>query len=174
MAPPLTRHGAHAALARMAAVARRAGRLPLSSWAMLARVLPVLAVVRVALWVLPYRTVVRLFDVSPASLDARPRRTPRRATALIRTVAWAGRRLLADRPCLTQAIACRWLLARFGYYADLRLGARRAAEGPGIEAHAWLEIDGKIVLGGGDSAEAYAAFRPSRERARDRAVAEAP
>ena len=149
-------------LARTSSLANRARRLPASSWGTLARVLPFLAVVRAALWVLPYRTVARLFDVSGDRIATRAKKPPKRAAALIRTVAWAGRTLLADRPCLTQAIACRWLLARWGYATELRLGVRRKEDGEGIMAHAWLEMDGRIVLGGGDSADVYTPFRPAR------------
>ena len=149
------------AFARAAALARRAGRLPSASWRALARVLPLLLAVRVALWVLPYRTVNRLFDVS-AYDGVAPTVSSQEATALLRTVAWAGRHLLADRPCLTQALACRWLLARRGYPTDLRLGVRKAEDGAGIEAHAWLEAGGAVILGGGDSADAYTPFRPAR------------
>lgn len=167
----LTDSSAQVSLARMASLARRARRLPASSWATLIRVLPLLALVRVALWALPYQTVTRLFDASPVD---RPKETPRQAVALLRTVAWAGRTLLADRPCLTQAIACRWLLARRGYASDLKMGVRRADDGKGIMAHAWLEIDGRIVLGGGDSADIYTPFHPARTRRASPPVAETP
>ncbi len=146
----------------MASAARRARRLPVSSWTTLARVLPLLVIVRIALWSLPYRVVTRLFDSSVCTAGARTKESPRRTVALLRTVAWAGRNLLADRPCLTQAIACRWLLARRGHHADLKLGVRRE-EGGGIMAHAWLEMDGKIILGGWDSADVYVPFHPARD-----------
>lgn len=149
-------------LRRTASAARRARRLPASSWGTLARVLPVLVVVRAALWVLPYRTVSRLFAVAPGDAEAREKEPLKNAVGLVRTVAWAGRNLLADRPCLTQAIACRWLLAKKGYASDLRMGVRKNDAGDGIMAHAWLEMDGQIVLGGGDSADVYTAFRPAR------------
>ena len=162
MGGALTDLAARETLARMASAARRARRLPMSSWGTLVRVLPLLLVVRLALWTLPYRVVARLFDVDDEAVAARPKRAPKHATALVRTVAWAGRTLLADRPCLTQALACRWLLARRGYLADLKLGVRRSEDGAGIVAHAWLELDGRIILGGGDSADTYAPFSPSR------------
>ena len=159
---------ARAVLARTASLARRARRLPASSWGTLIRVLPLLVAVRMALWVLPYRTVSRLFDVPSHEIAARPKATPKRTVALIRTVAWAGRTLLADRPCLTQAIAGRWLLARRGYASDLKMGVRRKDDGEGIAAHAWLEMDGRIVLGGGDSPDVYTPFRPARASRRGR------
>ncbi|MDT0631225.1 lasso peptide biosynthesis B2 protein [Rubrivirga sp. S365] len=149
-------------LARTLSAAGRARRLPRASWGALARVLPMLLVVRIALWALPYRTVVRLFEPSAGGAASADKVPPQQASALLRTVAWAGRTLLADRPCLTQAIAGRWLLARKGYPSTLRLGVRRDEDG--IGAHAWLEVDGRIVLGGGDSSVVYSPFRPARRR----------
>lgn len=150
-------------LARVSSLAGRARRLPLRSWGTLVRVLPVVLTVRIALWILPYRVVVRLFEPSSKWAAADRKVVPREANALVRTVAWAGRNLLADRPCLTQAIACRWLLARRGYDSTLRIGVRRDEDG--IGAHAWLEIDGRIIIGGGDSRVLYSPFRPARRKA---------
>lgn len=136
--------------------ARRAGRLPRASWLALARVVPAIVAVRLALWVLPYRVAARLFDADPSRRVAGP---PARAAATLRVAAWAGRALVSDRPCLTQALAARWLLARDGHASVLRLGVRRA--GTGIEAHAWLELDGRVVLGGSDSVALYRSFEPA-------------
>lgn len=47
--------------------------------------------------------------------------------------------------CLTQALAARKLLSKYGQGAELKLGVTKN-EG-NFEAHAWLEIDGRIVLG---------------------------
>jgi len=75
-------------------------------------------------------------------------------------VAWAietvGRRLPTVSTCLVRALAAELLL-------DGRCGPRRLCIGvrrsrPGIlESHAWLECDGRIVVGG-DSAAAYVRF----------------
>ena len=50
--------------------------------------------------------------------------------------------------CLTQALALRSLLAADGRPSALRLGVAR--ERRGFEAHAWLESEGRILIGGGD------------------------
>jgi hypothetical protein len=58
-------------------------------------------------------------------------------------------------PCLAQALAGQWLLRRRGLPAELCIGVVRR---PGEEllAHAWVEIDGMVVIGG--SMEALAGF----------------
>lgn len=140
-----------------ALLARKASALPKETWLTLACVLPTIAAVRVALWVLPYRTVSRLF----APTDRPGRLTSvAEASARLRVTAWVGRTLLGDKPCLTQAIAARWLLARIGYATKLVIGASRT-EGK-LVAHAWLEHEGRVVLGGSDSLQLYAPLSSMR------------
>lgn len=47
--------------------------------------------------------------------------------------------------CLVQALAAQLLLTRHGHMADLQIGVSQAK---GFEAHAWLEFEGRVVLGG--------------------------
>jgi hypothetical protein len=47
--------------------------------------------------------------------------------------------------CLTQALAAKTVLKSYGQPSTLRIGV--AASDSTIEAHAWVEIDGRIVLG---------------------------
>jgi hypothetical protein len=49
--------------------------------------------------------------------------------------------------CLTQAIAGLLLLRRHGYAARFCVGVARGAAGD-VCAHAWLEREGKVVIGG--------------------------
>ena len=70
-------------------------------------------------------------------------------------VAWAIEltgRYTPGSTCLVRALAMQRMLARRGKSAEVRVGVAR--EGPGLEAHAWLVCDGKIVVGG-DGAERY-------------------
>ncbi|MFO0982779.1 MAG: lasso peptide biosynthesis B2 protein [Planctomycetota bacterium] len=59
--------------------------------------------------------------------------------------------------CLPQALAAQWLLARAGYRSELKLGIAPGAGRP-VDAHAWLELDGEVVIGGPDVAR----FTPLR------------
>lgn len=132
---------------------RRAAALPRATWLTAARVVPTVLAARVALQVLPYRTTVRLF--APTA----PRRVPSsgRVISTLRVASWTGQTFLADRPCLSQALAARWLLARDGYPTELKLGARQSDGG--VVAHAWLEHDGHVVIGGDDSPDQYVTFQ---------------
>ncbi len=141
-------------LARFFRVTRRAVALPSATWVALVRVLPVVLMTRVLLWLLPYKTVARLFEPQ----EGRPVKPYSRLIQTVRVAGWVGKTFLGDKPCLTQALAARWLLSRDGYQADLRIGARR--EEGAFMAHAWLERGGVVILGGADSPTKYALLRP--------------
>ena len=54
--------------------------------------------------------------------------------------------LLRERPCLTRALVARMLLSRQGYHTTLRIGVAPSAN-RSLEAHAWLERNGEVVVG---------------------------
>lgn len=67
-----------------------------------------------------------------------------------------GHRLLPERPCLTQALVGRLLLSRHGVDAVIQIGVMKdEAE---LKAHAWLEHEGVIILGGAQSRDKYQPF----------------
>src|SRR5712671_132842 len=97
--------------------------------------------VRIALPILPFRTLRRLLDRWRHHRTARPLPASRIAWA----VATAASRLPGRNTCLVQALAAQALLGRHGHVTELRVGVARANDG--IEAHAWLEQDGRPVFG---------------------------
>lgn len=114
--------------------------------------LPVLIVVRLALWVLPFPRIHRHVGA------IRPRRTstyndPTTVTRLVRAVRSAAR-LVPRATCLTQAIALQYLLARSGRAGEIHIGVRRDTSGKFI-AHAWVELDGVVVIGGGEDLASF-------------------
>jgi hypothetical protein len=48
-----------------------------------------------------------------------------------------------------QAYALQWVLARHGILVQVRIGVKRATSGK-MEAHAWVESEGKVLLGDHD------------------------
>ena len=106
------------------------------------RAFPLVALVRGALWLLPFKLVARLVRRLQARGSSATRDTPS-------DIAWAIRaasRRVPAATCLTQAFAGSVLLSRAGHRYALRIGARRHAE-RGFEAHAWVEHEGEIILG---------------------------
>jgi len=58
--------------------------------------------------------------------------------------------------CLSRSLALHWLLRRHGHDADLRLGV--SLDGGTFAAHAWVELNGRVLNDRQDVATRYAAF----------------
>ena len=129
-------------------------RLRQCTWADRRRLL-VATVVCVGVWgalrLVSLRRLVRW--TGPAS----QREEPPEEDVVDRTV-WAvraaGTRLFPTRPCLPQSLAARFLLARHGISTELRVGIRKEG-GEALRAHAWLERNDEVLVGGGASPAAY-------------------
>src|SRR5207248_4569283 len=63
----------------------------------------------------------------------------------------ASRRIPGAGTCLPRALAAQAMLARHGFPASFRIGVGRTDDGTFV-AHAWVESDGEVVIGGGDLA----------------------
>jgi len=48
--------------------------------------------------------------------------------------------------CLPQALAAMFLIRSRGQYSDLKIGVAKG-EGKDFRAHAWLETNGRIIIG---------------------------
>lgn len=88
--------------------------------------------------------------------------------------AWAadamGRRLLPERPCLTQALVLQYLLLRRGDdSAELHIGVTKSNEE--LQAHAWMERNGRVLIGGTDAPGKYERFSDLGEKMESRGSA---
>lgn len=99
-----------------------------------------LLVVAIALRLLPFQRV-RAWAARVDTIGSRrPAVSADRAAWLI---AVAGRHHPLPIRCLERAVALQWLLARHGLATQLRIGVRR--ESAPLQAHAWLENDGRPI-----------------------------
>lgn len=109
------------------------------------RAMLILWLVRVGLWVFPFRRVLAVTENHlPPSLSWRT--TP--AGSADHCARWipSAARLIPKASCLTQAIAARWLLQSAGLQCELQLGVgRRLGK---FSAHAVLIHERRIVVGG--------------------------
>jgi HAMP domain-containing protein len=116
--------------------------------------------VRIALWAATVEQVessARRF--ARRTPDTRPP-TPGSADR----VSWAvgsAARFVPGASCLAQAIAAEALLIRAGHPAEIRLGVAKDGRGR-IEAHAWVEVSGRVILGDGDL-KRYVPLEPRTE-----------
>lgn len=50
------------------------------------------------------------------------------------------------RNCLARALAAELMLGRYGYSSQLKIGVAKTPSGE-FEAHAWLESEGRVLIG---------------------------
>jgi hypothetical protein len=114
--------------------------------------IPLVLEIRVALRLRPLAKVLkRVRDRAPAP-DSPAHPIP--VGVLVWAVGAAGRRLARTSRCLTEALALWVLLRRNGHDGTIRIGVARE-DVDGFEAHAWLESDGTILVGGERSPQEY-------------------
>ena len=102
--------------------------------------------IRLGLSLLPYRKLRRLVDrMALTGTQAAPPVSPERIAQAVTRAS----RAVPGATCLTQALAAQVLLERRGHPTRVRVGIGRT-EGARLLAHAWVECDGRIVLGGAD------------------------
>lgn len=99
--------------------------------------------IRFSLWWIPFRKVHgRVLDCCrPATGAPKVALAPIRIAKLVRAVA----PFVPRATCLTQAMAAQIVLAQWGFEPKLCFGGKRV--GDKLKAHAWVEVDGEIVIG---------------------------
>jgi hypothetical protein len=126
----------------------RLGKLRRLAWGercLLASAFLVVASIRVALWLFPFRTLRPVLARLKSTTG--PRRYP--LAKPVERVPWAVAVAAAYVPgatCLIHALAGQILLARHGEVSQLHIGVARE-ERVGVRAHAWLDHDGRVVIG---------------------------
>ncbi len=125
----------------------------------LMRAVPLMVVVRIGLRLLPFRTVAQaVLRVSQRKFGAKPL-DPSLRDALGWAVVHANRAVPGRGSCLPEALAAHVLLTRSGFKPQLRIGGRRGKDGE-FKAHAWIEEEGHIVVGGTRSeVDEFAVFK---------------
>jgi hypothetical protein len=129
----------------------KALRLPPGERAFLFQAWALFVFFEFALRVVPFRRllVVARTAPSPRPLGSAPIAPP--LWRLVRLVEVAGRYATSNPTCLKQALVLSWLLRRRGVATSLHIGvARRDGR---LAAHAWLERDDDVILGGLDRAD---------------------
>jgi len=136
---------------------RKLWRLPRADRSLLLTAAVWLAATRVGLWLLPLRVVRRWLAYAVQS-----RHLARGSPPSPERIAWAvgvARHVVPSATCLPQALAAEALLVRSGHPADLRIGIVKTAVGR-VTAHAWVESDGRVVVGDLHDLARYAPFPP--------------
>jgi hypothetical protein len=121
--------------------------LPRAERRLLIKAALLLEAIKLGIRLLPFQTVRRLL-AQVADARVRLRRID---SFSAKRVGWAVEIASCHTPgvktCLAQALAVQVLLRRRGYPALLHIGVVRAGQEQ-FEAHAWVESDGEVVIGG--------------------------
>jgi hypothetical protein len=133
-------------------------RLPPSYRRLLITSLVLLGIVRVGLWLLPFHTLRHLLAHTAREVAWARGGDQASVNQVARAVTVASRYVPAAS-CLTQALATQVLLSHRGHQASLRIGVARGDVGE-FQAHAWVECQGKVVIGGAQALSRFTPFPP--------------
>ena len=106
-----------------------------------------LVVVRVGMWRIPLRVLLRRLHKMAVERDRLSESNPLPPERIVWAIRVVSRYLPGTMNCLVQALAAQSMLARRGHLARVRIGVAKD-EGGQLKAHAWVECEGKIVIGG--------------------------
>lgn len=138
-------------------------RMPAPDRRLLVESALLLGAVRVGLWLLTFQTLRRLLE-RIAQMTTRLQAADHDS---IDRVVWAvtvvSRYVPGVRTCLTQALATQVLLGRRGHTTHLHIGVARSEEGQ-LQAHAWVEREGRIVIGDREDLSHYIPLPPLKGR----------
>lgn len=108
-----------------------------------------LAAAAAAIAFLPFRRAVKLGSVSGSSAG---RPTESEVDEIIWSVKAVACRVPWRAMCFERGLTVQWMLRRRGFDAKLVYGARLGEEAE-LDAHVWVTLDDRILIGGEQAAE---------------------
>uniref|UniRef100_A0A0C1NFF0 Microcin J25-processing protein McjB C-terminal domain-containing protein n=1 Tax=Tolypothrix bouteillei VB521301 TaxID=1479485 RepID=A0A0C1NFF0_9CYAN len=119
-----------------------------SDRSLLAITVILLGTIRMGLWLLEFRVLLKLLNkigqsnflifTSPSSSVS--------VSKIIWAVNVASRYMPYGVKCLARALTAWVLMSRYGYSSELRIGVAKDTAGR-LEAHAWIEYEGRVAIG---------------------------
>lgn len=100
---------------------------------------------RLALWVLPFPRIQKFLE---KTIPRAPHTAVSVSPVQIGRAIVSASRFVPCSSCLVQAVAAQWMLRRENWASDLHVGVVKTPNG-GLLAHAWVECEGAVVVGGG-------------------------
>jgi hypothetical protein len=110
-------------------------------------------IARVSLWLLPFRTIHAAFERLSRTAPASTNHSESIDWQIARAVQLVSR-FVPHSTCLIQALATQALLLHYAVPGQLRIGVTRSTQGT-IEAHAWVERHGRVIIGGSTTSVAH-------------------
>jgi hypothetical protein len=121
-----------------------------------------LGAVRLGLWLFPFQTLRRLLDRMTGG------NTTLQEETSIAKITWAitvASGYVPAATCLTQALTTQVLLGQQGHTGTLRIGVVRSEVGQ-FQAHAWVEYQGRVVIGGIEAPSRFTPLPPLEGKSR--------
>jgi Transglutaminase-like superfamily len=116
-----------------------------------------LGLVRLGLWLLPFQSIRRLLKHYRQPSGRWSKAGPISPEQIAWDVTVAAHYI--PNTCLSRALATHALLERAGFSAYLRIGLAKKRSGQ-LEGHAWVESQGKIVIGALEDLSRYVPLPP--------------
>lgn len=104
-----------------------------------------LATIRLGLWLMPFRTLLKVL----AKISRQSDRSQATNQVSVGKISWAVNAVSRYMPgvkCLARALTTQVLMSRYGHSCELRIGVAKGEKGT-LEAHAWIEHQGRVVMG---------------------------
>lgn len=102
--------------------------------------------IRLGLWLLPFQTLRQLLARMTPTVDKLQKTDQVCVNKVVWAVAVASQCMPGEVKCLARALTTQVLLGQHGYQSQLRIGVAKSEQGQ-LEAHAWVESQGKIAIG---------------------------
>jgi hypothetical protein len=96
--------------------------------------------IRLKLYLIPFKRIQR-------SMERSNNKTKNNIP--VHKLIWAVQTIsnyIPQATCLTKALTAQKLLKKYGYSSQIKIGVGKNINGE-FEAHAWVEYDGKVVVG---------------------------
>lgn len=125
---------------------RKLLRLSAGDYQLLLKTFVLLGLVRLGLWLLPFpnlrQAIAKVSQPNPKQLQVKQ--------VSVGKIIWAVNVSSYYMPggvkCFARALTTQVLISRQGYSPQLRIGVAKG-EGGQFEAHAWVEIQGQVIIG---------------------------
>ncbi len=115
-----------------------------------------LVLIRTAFRLLPFAATDRwLARATAARVAMRPDPTRPATAERVGAAVRAAARRLPGTTCLAEALAAEAMLRRRGIPSTRHIGVRAPARGRRLDAHAWLESDGTVIVGNTSDLDGY-------------------
>lgn len=121
-------------------------RLPKIERQLLLQTFLLLGLIRLGLGWLPFQKMLAILAKLSQAASRQQSPEPLKLEQMIHAVELSSRYLPGEVLCLPRALTMQVLMRHQGYAPQLRIGVAKGAQGD-LEAHAWVEHQGNVVMG---------------------------